>query len=102
MKLPQGFIADMEPEFDLRSYSGRFMYGRDCLGLTGEVKDLIMFAIRVQEWYAAFDDDGPPDAYEHWLTGVRQDQMGLDMIFYWPDVEYDDSLSAASPDAEED
>jgi hypothetical protein len=62
--------------FKPTSYSGRFMYGKYCLGIS------------VDSQYA-FDE-----IYDHTLRGrltrnLRWDNLGLGYIAYWPSVTWD-------------
>lgn len=54
-----------------RSYSGRAMYGRQCLGTT--VPNVAQAIIDIGAQGVKFN-------------APRQDNMGLDYIIYWPDV----------------
>lgn len=60
-------------------YSGRFMYGARCIGLTGTIHAIM----------ATVAEAGMADPELGWLL-VRNDSatdsMGLDMIVYWPDL----------------
>jgi hypothetical protein len=83
VKMSREQLEDLQSEgFDLRDdYSGRFMYGENCLGLTGDFSDLMRFTLRItdpeNEWRVSNNE---------WLLSVRSDSMGRDMIFYWPTV----------------
>jgi len=68
-------------EFNITAtYSGRGMYGNVCLGLTGRIDDLMRFVA----WVVAADLE---DLTIDMLTlGMSQDNMGLDMIYYWPNI----------------
>jgi hypothetical protein len=67
----------------MHSYSGRFMYGRRCLGV--EVTNPVRFALLVGTFSAQAPDPEVPIAA---ANGVHWDQMGKDFIVYWPDLEY--------------
>jgi hypothetical protein len=83
VKMSREQFEDLESEgFDLREdYSGRGMFGRECIGLTGDVTDLVRFTLRItdpeNEWRVSNNE---------WLLDIRSDSMGYDMIFYWPAV----------------
>lgn len=76
-------FEDLQSEgFALRDdYSGRFMYGQNCLGLTGNISDLVRLILRItdpeNEWRVSNNE---------WLLGVKSDSMGLGTIFYWPET----------------
>lgn len=78
------YDAGLEPEEAIRtSYSGRFMYGSKCLGLVhGTIGELLTFVISLAD---RVNQDSSDDDL-HWLDGARQDNMGMDMITYWPNV----------------
>lgn len=79
-------------EFDVRDdYSGRFMWGASCLALVGTVKDLAWFASYVTSWLPGYDENDEEDSTAerdyNWLwENIRQDSMGLDYVYYWPEV----------------
>jgi hypothetical protein len=53
-----------------RAYSGRFMYGKYCVGV----------------------DVSAPGDYE-WPAGWRMDNIGLDFIIYWPHVAWEKTMN---------
>jgi len=63
----------------LTSYSGRFMYGANCVGLEGTVKQLVKFMSRI-----AINDSVIAEALTD--EGPTVDNMGHDFIFYWPAI----------------
>lgn len=63
-------------------YSGRFMYGQTCLGLVGNLNTLIEFI----QWIVPEISE----LAESDMSNVRSDNMGLDMIYYWPDIHVTD------------
>ena len=67
--------------FDVRSYSGRGMYGKTCLAIVGEGINLISLG------YALGEMDRDIDKYD--LDNMRSDSMGLGMVYYWPNIEYE-------------
>lgn len=87
--------AGLDPEDNVRTgYSGRGMFGRKCLGITGSISDLVSFtteAVRQDEYNEASADESPEAQALHgfvrYIEDVSTDSMGLDSIFYWPDVE---------------
>ena len=50
-------------------YSGRFMYGKTCMGVVGKYREEIIEA-----------------AAERGLKGASTDNMGLSTIVYWPRI----------------
>lgn len=78
-------------------YSGRGMYGKECLGYVGE--DPVAATLELAR-IMAYQEDPDIDASEVTFDDVmvmlrdalmllgepRQDSMGLDVIHYWPKV----------------
>lgn len=85
-------IGDVE----YQRYSGRGMYGDQCVGIVGSWRNcmnVIGFVIKAHndELFGAEDDV----SFEEFNTNVdmlmdfRSDQMGRsDVVVYWPDIEY--------------
>lgn len=83
--------AELEESAVRADYSGRYMFGRECLGLVGSAADLVAFAIAL-----ATVSKYHPDAEDleiDWVKNVSQDSMGLSTIYYyyWPKVTVDES-----------
>lgn len=93
--------ADMF-ECEVRSYSGRGMYGKECLAVTGsssELRDLfkevILDAANLEVILDAanlFVDDGF-DLYEFQdivdsCFEYSQDSMGCDVVYYWRNISF--------------
>lgn len=68
--------ANIYDRVDLRSYSGRFMYGKDCIGLDGNFSDIMKVLFK-----AAIIDPTTFEACS--LDSFSQDSMGLGAIVYW-------------------
>ena len=75
------------------SYSGRMMYGKSCVGITGSFDNCMAVIADTISALAAelFDSDDHEfhkfDDYVSTLMRFRMDSMGLDSIVYWPDLE---------------
>lgn len=84
----QELIEDTESSRP-RSYSGRGMYGRECLavdvadGVFALVADLITAAREL-------DDDATFDVLEEALRHARTDSMGRGQVLYFPGIPYVD------------
>lgn len=84
--------ADMF-ECEVRSYSGRGMYGKECLAVTGsssELRDL--FKEVILDAANLFVDDGF-DLYEFQdivdsCFEYSQDSMGCDVVYYWRNISF--------------
>jgi hypothetical protein len=85
----------------LRTYSGRGMYGRECVGLVvHNVGELLRFVLDLGYLEAEYDGINDEVSQRVWndvnalvsslaaggLT-TAQDGMGRDTIYYWPSVE---------------
>ena len=66
--------------FDVRDYSGRGMYGRECLAITTPDTrfNLLELGISLGEQGVAYEE----------IHGLRWDNMGLGMVYYWPHIPY--------------
>lgn len=71
--------------YDVRSYSGRAMYGDTCLALTCDSDPLGVLA----EVLLSMDDDLRDHMFNP-LRNVRMDQMGFGHVVYWPNIEWVD------------
>lgn len=70
--------------YNLRSdYSGRGMYGQECIGLTGTTEDLVLFVLHARDVLNDAEMTFAGDAADL-LAAVASDSMGHDKIFYWP------------------
>lgn len=74
----------------VRSYSGRGMYGKTCVGLevntAGE-------AMEIAAW-AVLNADGDSRDVARMLGRAREDSMGRGVILYWPTVPPSPELEA--------
>ena len=81
-------------------YSGRCMYGRNCVGISGSRKDCMKVLSEVMQDIAAEGVHGVLQIGELYdtLLNFDMDNMGRDMILYWPSMaslvtEHDDKNS---------
>lgn len=71
-----------ETDFQFRTdYSGRWMMGATCFGLVGTIQDLMDFMLNVAAQIQDVQGNEVP-----WLACPAQDSMGMDYIFYWPNI----------------
>jgi len=69
-------------------YSGRGMYGRECVAITGSHEDCqALIAEVIKEAHARADSDelvfnDVVDA----VLDYKTDQMGFDIVMYWPHI----------------
>lgn len=85
----------------LRTYSGRGMYGRECVGLVvHNVGELLRFVLDLGYLEAEYDGINSEVGERIWndvnalvsslaagALATQQDSMGRDAIYYWPSVE---------------
>ena len=65
-------------DFDVRDYSGRGMFGKTCLAITGDLDpNEVCFHLGQSEEMKG----------KH-LPASRLDNMGLGKVMYWPGVDY--------------
>jgi hypothetical protein len=87
-------IQDLASEIDgaeLRSYSGRGMYGKQCLGIDMDsMTDAFRFALMI-------DDEDLTVA----LSNPCFDSMGLGIIVYFPNVEAPEGIDDDEDDDED-
>ena len=72
--------------YTTRSYSGRCMFGRNCLGVV--VSDVPRFLFEAGYSLGLYNGENEDICTER-PTEIRFDSMGLDSIVYFPEVEFD-------------
>ena len=82
--------------FDTRSYSGRGMYGKECLGVSLGMSTGQFFAQVFDDVIRNNPSEEEKEAFSEALKHFKTDSMGRGQIVYWENVEY------ASGDEEED
>lgn len=82
-KLVEDVESQLEDEVDVRDdYSGRYMYGAECLAVVGDHYVLEVFL----DAATYYDVDVS-------LGSVLEDSMGLRSVYYWPGVEVEKEAS---------
>jgi hypothetical protein len=79
-------------------YSGRSMYGKTCVGISGMRSDCIKVIAEVMSDIASEANDHGMVRVSKWfetLLNHDMDNMGRDMILYWPQLA---SIIAQGPD----
>jgi hypothetical protein len=77
--------------YEARSYSGRFMYGSTCVGVTLERdQSVVNFVLDVIEAASSFDEEDDMENLTQALRNPRSDSMGLGTIIYWPELPWVD------------
>lgn len=76
-------------EVDVRTdYSGRGMYGAECVGFV--IKNQVMHIFALANVIADVTIvDGNQTEYDQVVAATEQDDMGLDTIIYFPGVTYE-------------
>jgi hypothetical protein len=78
-------LRDLADNYELKfqdDYSGRGMYGKECIGVVGTWSDMYQFLLALGE------DEDIRDLFA--LEGApRSDNMGLDTVWYWPGLSAD-------------
>lgn len=103
--------AAEEAGYEIRSYSGRFMYGEKCVGIVhSESAAAVAFKITLalvsqfgEEWNDKLDNGEVDDTdysaifttsrlcdFERVFTSAREDSMGLDSIVYFTRLKWED------------
>ncbi len=84
------------------NYSGRGMFGKECLGVKGDASDLLRFVLEVvpaiDPISVSMETDMKVMYSEEWCTDVRFDTLHPHLIFYWPHIHVkDDEPDDAHP-----
>jgi len=93
-------------DVNLRSYSGRCMFGRECPGITGNHEDLkavIAEAINIMIDDVSDECLNECEAKDLVSDIMRysEDSMGLGSVYYWSREKWDESLDEEEYDDEE-
>ena len=72
--------------YETRSYSGRGMYGKQCLGISSE--NVIETIVDILHWAFSEGDDDLYYALSKAMQSAKTDSMGHGLIIYFPDHEY--------------
>jgi hypothetical protein len=78
--------AEVKIETD---YSGRGMYGRQCVGVTGSRGQITLFLVELAI-ELAYDPDSeePAELIREMARTANYDSMGYDAIAYWPSLSW--------------
>lgn len=103
MKHPQYYLRDAIPEYveDVRfrnDYSGRGMYGKRCVGISGSMGEcqgaiaeaIVLAGIDSQKVQMGSSREETDEFYRqlvHTLLNYSEDSMGMGVILYWPQLE---------------
>ena len=89
-----------EIEIEPRSYSGRGMYGKKCVGIeVGRGEDLVLLGVRLSDQCY---NKSEVNMLEQLLDGgsFESDSMGKDNIYYWERIAWPVDLKEADDEGE--
>jgi len=104
----QHVVDDSGQEMRIRSYSGRGMYGKECMALVcqsyGQVARVIAGVMRFACDQAENNPESPVevDDVEINLGRMQMDSMGRGIVAYWPDIPFEGEEDGDDEDEDED
>ena len=87
-------------DLNVRSYSGRAMYGRQCLAITCDGAGQFISTLLHSAADEGLDTEDLREIADVCAT-LREDSMGLDRIIYFPNIEFCDGDDEDSDDEED-
>ena len=94
-------LLEHDDAVNVREYSGRFMYGKKCLAITGQFNDCtqaigsaLQLALDLHIEDINHGDSDLEDVQDPMCNLIslamefQMDNMGLDIVLYWPRVAY--------------
>lgn len=79
----ESFVSENEQYELYENYSGRYMFGRKCLGVVVKQGYSFMdFIINLTRYL----DDNDVDDIDFKLEGATYDNLGLDTVVYFPNI----------------
>lgn len=92
--------------YSVRSYSGRGMYGKSCLGFeTSRGQSAVRATAEIMGTLSdicQYEDDLEISDFVEMFGDVEEDSMGLGMIIYFPDISWDEEWTESENDEEND
>ena len=74
-----------------RDYSGRGMYGKECIGITADDLGSVLRVMETLHDAYSYEDEAVGAMYRALVdNSPRSDNMGLSTIFYWPSISVDE------------
>ena len=77
-------------DIEIRTYSGRGMYGRNCLAITADRINMLVLGMAIADYNHSFEDDNSLEVPQYQVEDYRQDNIGLGVVVYWPRIEFVD------------
>lgn len=74
-------ISAETEDFTVRSYSGRNMYGKKCLAISGNDINLLALGAELKRELS-------DNLSREILFGALSDELGLGQVYYWPNIPY--------------
>lgn len=100
-------IINCGVEVKVHSYSGRSMFGKQCVAVTGDRYEIQHLFTQV-----IVDAKDNPNKFEEYeldfeelvnhLFGPTTDNMGFDVVYYWRDLEWTTQCAASVDEREDD
>ena len=84
--------ADLDESIIYREYLGRGMFGERCFGIIGSSRDAFMF-IGAYAYVIGQEDEDPQQIFDL-ADAVMSDNLGKDMIFYFPGWTIEDGAAS--------
>ena len=72
-----------------RSYSGRGMYGKECLGVNTDMSAMAVAGWLIKALKETVDDESQWDELADILYDTVIDSMGRGIIMYWPSIAFE-------------
>lgn len=73
---------------NVRSYSGRGMFGKQCIGVNLDSNDSAAFAL-IADCVACLDTELERESAARIFARTKEDSLGLGSIIYWPSMAWD-------------
>lgn len=77
-------FRDRDSDCRVRTYSGRYMYGANCIGIVSSMSAatvMLKIALQIEN-----DREYSLASVSHFFKNAREDSMGLDRIVYFPAI----------------
>ena len=88
--------------FETRSYSGRSMYGKECLAVTSDEAAPEVLTLLFEEVIMKHPSEEEKEAFAEALRGFKTDSMGRGTVIYWPNVKYVENEDEEDEESDDD
>ncbi len=88
--------------YTTRSYSGRYMYDKYCVGVEVEdvFKAIARFIVAADEMSTPDDTISPAEKLAEAIRSAKTDGMGLGSVLYFPNVKWEPEWDIGGQDVE--